>query len=307
MKSVVEMQEEIRALSKRLNELSRELGSLNPDATDDIAKAYERITGLARRYPIKNKKLAAASETAKREYIRILAFLALRNGSNYEQKLLLIQRMVYGMKLNMETGDIVSSGIRNISHLLEESLEHQQLKKHKYSLLLDGLLVSHAAGHASNNELQLIAEIASILQIDRDDLSFLAKLAKSLLEQDQQEFALLPMTDSIKWKGLFNHHIPKEWLEDARAYCGMYTSPTASIGYFAYLSKNKPAFNLLTTTPIGSFVRKDELIVSYEFNGKIKKIKAKEPGYVSYVASRNKKDNNEWETITKVYTVSCFE
>lgn len=298
MKSLSEIQKELRAFSEQAASLIQELEGHKSKSATNTAVDYEKLMRLASRYPIENKKLRAEDLATKQAYFRLLSSITAAGDPCNEESLLFLMRLAVGVKYKLEPEELIKQGLLAEGTSMEKLLD--SASRHNHSLLLDGLLAANLTGTAAPEQLELIAELAYALSIERDDLALLARLAKCLIQQDEEEFGELSSPDEKKWKGKFNHHIPDLWLINSKKLCGDYSIRRQII------RNARSDFTVTYQRDKGAFVRSREKIVEYkDQNGKVYTINAVKDGFVNYETVNGTAGQWRIEKRT-VYVTSCF-
>lgn len=152
---------------------------------DNIRK-YFQAHG-AERYPFENALLAEKEEYVKSLYFRMLCALVRYTGDPSEMQVLYIRRLIAGsrceggfedyMKMALELGaDDVDAFI---SVFKEDDL--------KYYFCLDGAILLAVMKEADKNY-ALLAELVDLLEILRNELEYLTKVAKAAILQSSELF-----------------------------------------------------------------------------------------------------------------------
>ena len=215
MKSLVDIQLELKNLMKTIDNLSVDIEKLKPSSNQSETSVVRHIELIAKKYPILNKNLAKASEYEKNLYIAALSMVSYQNTKNLDKKLIYIYRMIVGCNYSCTLDELKKVGMVDIEKILG-SLEYIP-NKLRNCLILDLLIIANIAGEALDGELELISEIAVLLGRTEEDLRVISQLAKSLLEIDKEQFNKIV---SANMYDELNYLIPKEWMKEQCIYCG---------------------------------------------------------------------------------------
>ena len=190
MKTIAEIQSELRKLCQELEALKQE----------QEAKAKEvdlkKICAVASRYPIENHPMLNEDEHHKDMYLQILFSVAVLEKQNNEDGIKTICRIAYGMGY---TGDFESLLIKAQTmnfDILDECTRLFGKSELKYILLLECMLVTAEFDGGKRRALEYISELAVLLNITKEDIVFLANLARVILTQDLNEYKLDVQTDT---------------------------------------------------------------------------------------------------------------
>jgi len=184
MKTIAEIQSELRKLCQELEALKQE----------QEAKAKEvdlkKICAVASRYPIENHPMLNEDEHHKDMYLQILFSVAVLEKQNNEDGIKTICRIAYGMGY---TGDFESLLIKAQTmnfDILDECTRLFGKGELKYILLLECMLVTAEFDGGKRRALEYISELAVLLNITKEDIIFLANLARVILTQDLSEYKI---------------------------------------------------------------------------------------------------------------------
>ncbi len=190
MKTIAEIQSELRKLCQELEALKQE----------QEAKAKEvdlkKICAVASRYPIENHPMLNEDEHHKDMYLQILFSVAVLEKQNNEDGIKTICRIAYGMGY---TGDFESLLIKAQTmnfDILDECTRLFGKSELKYILLLECMLVTAEFDGGKRRALEYISELAVLLNITKEDIVFLANLARVILTQDLNEYTIDMQTNT---------------------------------------------------------------------------------------------------------------
>ena len=309
MNSLNQLQQELRSLSKQIINISQELDTHRLASAVNTGERPERIKRLARKHPITNKRLHASTESAKKAYFGLLTLFANpAQQTDAEARILFLQRIAVGAGYTLDFEEWMSARV-----MIEEDLANGnpiQLEENTYSLLLDGLLIANLTGTASIEDLRILAELSIVLDVGQQELEMLAQLAKSLIHQSEDEFNSIVATDPVKWRGLFTHHIPADWLKHGRVYCGGYEEVSRGEGVYSPIhrfSEINERLEVVYKLKENSIVKKNDVIVKYIKNGEENSIVALRAGCVSYKLLKKNIYIDQRQLSTSVFIGCCFK
>ena len=190
MKTIGEIQSELRKLCQELEALKQEQEAKVNEV--DLKK----ISAVASRYPIENHPMLNEDEHHKDMYLQILFSVAVLEKQNNEDGIKTICRIAYGMGY---TGDFESLLIKAQTmnfDILDECTRLFGKSELKYILLLECMLVTAEFDGGKRRALEYISELAVLLNITKEDIVFLANLARVILTQDLNEYKLDVQTDT---------------------------------------------------------------------------------------------------------------
>jgi hypothetical protein len=192
MKTIGEIQSELRKLCQELEALKQEQEAKVNEV--DLKK----ISAVASRYPIENHPMLNEDEHHKDMYLQILFSVAVLEKQNNEDGIKTICRIAYGMGY---TGDferlLIKANTMNFD-ILDECTRLFGKSELKYILLLECMLVTAEFDGGKRRALEYISELAVLLNITKEDIIFLANLARVILTQDLSEYKTdIPNTYSV--------------------------------------------------------------------------------------------------------------
>lgn len=307
MKSLTEIQEELRKLSVTINDLNADIENLKPKRQSGQEEIYSKLEAMASKYPVKNKLLVKGNEHQKKCYIRLLSISANIEGGNLAEKLLYIGRVAKGSKCSFSLEEISKFGIDFTQGDFQASCEG--VEDIKLPLLLDVLILTNMCNNATKEELVFVADLAVAMKCSAEDLAVVAKLASALMQMNQGLFKSIQPNEAFDE---LNYLIPWKWLEDERVYCGKFIEKFDKIRPFERvfgnnLSREKKDINGGVVTEgrsivnNGTFVTKNMKIVEGLEN--CKSIKALKSGIVFFIDN----EVEDKDSYTKTYIVSCFD
>ena len=141
----------------------------------------------AKNYPIENAMLYESEDFIKNGYLRILA-VVLQVGNNItEGQLNLYKRIVEGASAENTTEEYMRQAMEiEIQEYTDfvNSCKEEQLR---YRFLLDAILLA-ADGDNKEEQLKFIASFCEDIKMSKEELDYLASMAKAILEQSEAEY-----------------------------------------------------------------------------------------------------------------------
>ena len=190
MKTIGEIQSELRKLCQELEALKQEQEAKVNEV--DLKK----ISAVASRYPIENHPMLNEDEHHKDMYLQILFSVAVLEKQNNEDGIKTICRIAYGMGY---AGDferlLIKANTMNFD-ILDECTRLFGKGELKYILLLECMLVTAEFDGGKRRALEYISELAVLLNITKEDIVFLANLARVILTQDLNEYTIDMQTNT---------------------------------------------------------------------------------------------------------------
>ena len=189
MKTIAELQQEIRSIRNEISKLDARLEVLDTELinhkdTPTEKSEYKRIYDIAKTMPIIQHPIADETLAVKKNYFGILMMIITIDDSVNEDQLLFLQRMVMSDKNNSRLDYYLSS--MGTIHSEDVLLKMDEQIKEKYGkmLVLDMLLLSGLSKGTAKNSGQVIANIATFLGIVKSELQYIVVAAKAILVQN---------------------------------------------------------------------------------------------------------------------------
>lgn len=224
MKSLLDIQQDIRKLEDKVQEISEDINSINYDI-DQIRNSseipdidYKKIAVLSRnisfgKHPISFLK----NENAQKEYLVMLLQLIKMD----KDEALTIDRMIFiHWILNQSRCDVTFEDL-HIESLKIEKQRYFDLcniltPKYKEQFVVD-LLITASVGGAPNREIMsFITDMISMLGFSLDDAKSFALIAKAALCQSGNGFSRDDIFLLLSNEKKFEHYISKELLDSLK-------------------------------------------------------------------------------------------
>ncbi len=192
MKTISELQQEIRLIRKDINKMDERLSVIDDELMtfkDSIQEDtnFGHIYNLAEVMPIIHHPITSLEPKQKSVYLGTLLMIATLEDSISDQQLLFLQRMVmweadrnridYYM---VNLGKIQPDNV--IYHLADEKMKTQA----KY-LLLDMIIIAKLSKNCSMKSYELISDIALVLKFTKSSFSEICSVAVSILKQNYDD------------------------------------------------------------------------------------------------------------------------
>lgn len=189
MKTIAELQQEIRGIRKELNSLDGRLDALDTELLNykDVAfdhSEYKRIYEIAKAMPIIKHPLIKENIAIKNNYFGILLMIATIDDSISQEQLLFLQRMILSDPMNDRLDYYLKSlGTIRCENVLFQINETVKLKLGE-QLLLDMIILANLTHGNSTGSYEMIASIAAFLGKNKECLANISKVALAVLQQD---------------------------------------------------------------------------------------------------------------------------
>lgn len=316
--NLAELQNELRAIGNKVNELETAVAQMKPKTEDEKAGAYKAITNLAIRYPLTRRGLDEAGENTRNMYIKVLAGMAFSEEDFQEERLLYIARIAAGITgESFSLEQIVAQGNR----LDEEDMENMcaDIEPVRDCFLLDALTVANICGKASEKMLSILAEFVMVFDCSYEVMKVLAAVSKGILMEDFNVLDAIGCEIAQKWSGKFWGIIPEQWLVKSRVFCGRYCKDNGVYDERFRFKIGTSNCIVKAKSDTGTAVHKGETLLLCEeikctgiFNEtlehKKRTISSPKDGIVYFIEDEIKnKDTDRAEKFVMVYVVSGFD
>lgn len=189
MKTISELQQEIRTMQIELNNISEHLTDidnelLNYKDTGKSESVYKKIYEIAEAIPVIEHPIINYDYSVKNNYFAILILIATCENNINNNQLLFLQRMI--MADSQRTSiDLYMAGVGSISPEDVIFKIKDEIKKDMTDrLILDMLIIANMSSVKSRKTYEIIADIASLFAIDKETLTCLSQIATAILKQD---------------------------------------------------------------------------------------------------------------------------
>ena len=182
MKTIDELQAELRKICSELDKIKE------AQQTETQQINFKELSSRTERYPIAGHPLKTADEYTKDMYLLILLSVADMESDKYEQSFTTIYRIAHGMEFkgNMET--LFMSAKKMTFEKIDECTRLFLESDIKMILLLECMLLSAEFDKGRKKAMEYIAQLAVLLNVDKQKIVFLANLARVILTQDLDEY-----------------------------------------------------------------------------------------------------------------------
>ena len=197
MKTISELQNDIKALNLQLNQLAINMQNIRPELKINDDLDMKKIKSIAQKHPIKNHALMNCDDYVKQRYLSLLIVTARIMQSDFEKSLLLIHRIAYGAGYQEDIAAILKDSNSLSERSLEAIVDTFNNDSIKMLLVLDMLLLT--AEKKKKDSLRFIAEVSFLLGICEEEMRFLSNLAVVILQNDLNSFIMYTGVDYDAW------------------------------------------------------------------------------------------------------------
>ena len=191
MKTITEMQAELRDISLRINDLTKELSEYNQFNSNEIVIDFKRLYSLGIRNPIKGHMLARSSEGIKKQYITLLISLLYLSDANQEKGWLLIQRIVCGIGMIEKLDNLATDGLKLTGQLVDKFTTDIISTKLTNSLVVDSMLVYLCCEQKNKRMLKYMSGIFELVNCGTTEILEILEITKIIATQDKRAYKKL--------------------------------------------------------------------------------------------------------------------
>lgn len=185
MKTIDEIQAELRALAQELEQLKKQ------EQGDAEQLDFVKLSSMGERYPVNPHPLVHCDEHTMKHYLIMLLSITQYAGEQLEETLLLAHRIAFGMGY-----------LRRGEHLKEEYLAAQTLSfddldectglfqgsDNSLMLILELLLMAGTFEYGRRDALEYISRLCVMLKVDSTEVVFLGNMAAVILTKDLGQY-----------------------------------------------------------------------------------------------------------------------
>lgn len=206
MKTISELQNEIRGIKKDLSDIEVRLKSIDEELSNfkdsSIASSKDNnLYELAQTFPKIEHPISKENLTVKNNYFSILLMISTIDDSINDEQLLFLQRIALSDEQNSRLDSYLANlgniNFKNVLFQLDETVKHKYSKQ----LLLDMIILSNLSKNNDRKSYEIIASISAFLGIEKQVVREITQVAKTILLND---ITYLPNSRDIK---CFNYYL----------------------------------------------------------------------------------------------------
>ena len=219
MKSLIDIQQDVRAIENTLSTLTQQLGLINnalqqlSEPVDKNGIDFEDIKILAKRIPYKNHPIKEiTSSNAQLDYLFILLNIVRLNEVKDINQFVFLQWLINESKLKYTLEQIISMGLKSdVLNLLKSSevLSDQQ----KRILILDAMILSNLSETRRDTVFNYLADLCVIFQIEKENVKTYSQIARLILTQSYSKLKKQDADKIIKHSKNFMCYLSKDIFE----------------------------------------------------------------------------------------------
>lgn len=152
----------------------------------DILCEYLNKNG-AKQYPISNKELSESTDYIKNGYLKMLAVILQQSGNVSNAQLEMFKRIIVGAETEKTAEDFLRMALDiEIEDYIKFSDECKDLKL-KYRWVLDAIILT-CVQERTAEQLKLIAQFCESYKVSKDELKYIAAMAKAIIGMQVSEY-----------------------------------------------------------------------------------------------------------------------
>ena len=182
MKTIDELQAELRLICSELEKLKESQKAETREVN------FREIAARAERYPISGHPMVNEVEYTKDMYILMLLSVAALDDEKYEESFMTIYRIAFGMNFSGNIESLFLSAKSMKFETLDECTRLFLNSKLRLVLLLECMMIAAGFENGKRRAIEYISQLAVMLNVSKDDIEFLANLARVVLTQDLNEY-----------------------------------------------------------------------------------------------------------------------
>ena len=268
--TLTELQLQLREIENRISTLQNEIENMKPKPEEEKLNEFEKITNFAKQNVIRNSKLEEAFPEIKECIIKCLSYISCIEDKGISLRLLYICRLANGSGYDISAEELYRKGIEfekdDLKWICEE-LENYIEPDFRYTLLVESFIVAGITGNTTQKMLSCIADLATMLKCDQEEICYLSTMAKSLLIGDLDYILQVPLPRDKRWKGKLREFLSDKWIVKQRYICAILCIEKY------YGTKNDDIFKELWSKQFDKSKTKNDSISSekiYKINKKLK-------------------------------------
>lgn len=195
MKSLLDIQQEIRELEKNMSSLTNDLKSIQSDienmrnTSPDTGIDYSKIEVLAKQIPFKNHPLGQLqNDSTSQSYLEMLLNLVRLDADRDAtiNRMAFVQWIQMKSKTNWTLEELYKDSF-NITKESYYNFSEAITGKYRDYFMVDAMIVANVSGKANPEIMNYLAELSAILGINKERLQTLSLVAQVVLRQSADD------------------------------------------------------------------------------------------------------------------------
>lgn len=215
MKSLLDIQQEVRKLEQNVRDITEGIKTINSDieemkqSPEKVEIDYKKIASLARNIPFKHHPIRnLGDERACRMYlVMLLHIVALNKGKDgVKDGFIFIQWIKDRSDIDWSLEELVRESMRQDSSLYYDFAEMFP-EQYKEKFLVDALIIGNLGGCASRKAMEYIANVSVIFDIDMEKLCNLSTVSKIILCQSVDGLDKAVLRENISYAKRYMYYL----------------------------------------------------------------------------------------------------
>ncbi len=182
MKTIEELQAQLKQICAELDALKAAQSPETPETN------FKEIAAKASRYPITGHPLAKDDEHTKEMYMLMLMSVIVLDSEKYTKSFMTFYRIAAGMGYNGNAEELMLKAQTMKFETLDEITRLFGKDDKRLMLLLECMLIAAQFDNGKRKAMEYIAELASLMNVSKEQITFLSNLARVILTQDLNEY-----------------------------------------------------------------------------------------------------------------------
>ena len=266
--NLTDLQVELRLIEEHIAGLHNEIENMKPKTEEQKIIDFNQITILADKNIVVNDDIKMMSEQTKKLVISSLAYIILQDKNDFYNRILYLTRLAKGSEFNVSAEDIYRYGLefelKDIDNLIQDADEY------KYTYIIESLITVNISENVSSDMLSIIADIADMFGISKEELRVLGMAAKSVLIGNMDNMLNMPVPSENIWSGKLRNYLSQKWIKNNRKLCERLCVEKyvkAYRGFFWHSVKEdikEKACEIIKMAQVGDIVKKGDVICTYK-------------------------------------------
>lgn len=152
------------------------------NSSEMIQEYYKRQKATL--YAMTGHPLDEVEEYVQGLYIKMLCSLLQYHHTPSEEQLLFVERLLRGIGRKDDLGEVMKKALALEENFPEEFTTQFKNNNLKYHFMVDAMVLLASQGSLEDEQIELMAQLCALLNIDHKQADFLTQMAVSILEQD---------------------------------------------------------------------------------------------------------------------------
>lgn len=216
MKSILDIQQDVRKLEILMDQLAGQLTQMNRDL-DILREAehtsleidYKQIEQLVQHTPLKGHPLERLKDDyAKKLYLMVLLSLIQIDDEEMSEKKIFVASILKQSQLELSLEELIKYSLSKRDEVF--NIAGKIKGDYKYFLIMDMLIILGFAGIGNEQSYTYVTYICAVLGVDKEKVYELSLLARVILEQSADSIAAREVRRLIPYISKYKYYIDKQ-------------------------------------------------------------------------------------------------